>query len=157
MRLPALKGTRAIDPCLVAAADEAWRQGERKIGTDHLVLGLLHDETAAGLLGSTPEQARAAVAALDEEALGALGLTLPGLPAAEPPRRKRPAMIRNQASAGMRAVISRAVRLNGGRAGGLTPVHLLRAVLEQQAPDPAAVLLGRLGVDAAALRVRLEA
>lgn len=85
MKLPALKGTRAIDPCLVAAA-EAGRQGERRIGTDHLMLGLLHDDdaAAAGLLGTTPEQARAVVAALDEEALSAIGLTVPAIPAARP-------------------------------------------------------------------------
>lgn len=153
---PKLTGTGAIDACLVAAGDEAWRLGERRIGTDHLVLGLLHDPDIAALLGSTVDQGREALQGLDREALSAIGLDLQGLVLTPPPARKRPAVIRNQASAGLRGVMTRAVAHNNGRIRGLKPHHLLRSLLASQTPEPAAVLLAKLGVDTAALRRRLD-
>jgi hypothetical protein len=33
------------------SAEEASRRGDRRIGTDHLLLGLLHDSGSAGALG----------------------------------------------------------------------------------------------------------
>lgn len=154
---PKLTGTGAVDACLVAAADEAWRCGERRIGTDHLLLALLHDPQTAALLGASVGQGRAALVALDEEALGAIGLDVRGLELPEPPAgRRRPAMVRNQASAGLREVISRAVAHNGGRVRGLQPRHLLRSLLAEGPPEPSAVLFDRLGVDTAAVHELLQ-
>ncbi len=155
---PKLTGTGAIDACLVAAGDEAWRFGERRIGTEHLLLGLLHDVQTAAPLGTTLEQGRAALAELDFEALDAIGLKVRGLDSPQPPStRKRPALVRNQASAGFRSVMTRAVADNGGKIRGLKPPHLLRSMLAAQPPEPGAALLARLAVDPTAVRARLDA
>ncbi|UKA63042.1 Clp protease N-terminal domain-containing protein [Arthrobacter sp. FW306-04-A] len=43
-----------------------------------------------------------------------------------------------------------------GEARRITTRHLLLALLERRQPDPAAVLLNKLGVDRAALKARLQ-
>ena len=66
-------GARAA---VTASADEARRRGDRRIGTDHLLLGLLHDPGSAEALGVTVEAAREKSDALDRAALAAIGLDL---------------------------------------------------------------------------------
>ena len=56
------------------ASEEARRRGDRRTGTDHLLLGLLEDPSIEVVLGLTLQQARQALDSLDQEALGALGL-----------------------------------------------------------------------------------
>ncbi len=56
------------------AAEEARRRGDRRYGTDHLVLALLQDPSIEGVLGVSLQQARQALESLDHEAMGALGL-----------------------------------------------------------------------------------
>lgn len=52
---------------LTSATEEARRRGDRRLGTDHLLLGLLHDEDsqAAHALRVSLAAARAASEALD--------------------------------------------------------------------------------------------
>jgi Clp amino terminal domain, pathogenicity island component len=61
---------------LTSAAEEAGRRGDRRLGTDHLLLGLLHDadSSAARALGVSLESARGASDALDRAALAAVGV-----------------------------------------------------------------------------------
>src|SRR5260221_9395240 len=61
---------------LTSATEEARRRGDRRLGTDHLLLGLLHDEdsAAAQALGVSLADARAASDALDRAALAAVGV-----------------------------------------------------------------------------------
>jgi hypothetical protein len=155
---PKLTGTGAIDPVVAAAVDEAWQRGERKVGTDHLLLGLLHDQEVAELLGVTVTTARTALAGLDQAALLQIGLDVRGLelPAVVPPKRRRPSLASNSPTAGFRSVISRAVADNGGRIRGLTPRHLLRSLLTVASSDPAAQVLKQLGIDSSELYTRLD-
>jgi ATP-dependent Clp protease ATP-binding subunit ClpA len=140
---------------LTAAADEARRRGDRRLGTDHLLLGLLHDPAAeaASALGVDLASARAAQDALDRAALAAVGVRAgdPGpIEDAASPRRRPPL------TSGARAVFKRALQQarpsKGGRIGTR---HFLLALLACERPDPAAELLHQLGVDPAVVRDRL--
>ena len=57
------------------AREEARRCGDRRVGTDHLLLGLLHDPATVAVLGVSLEQCRQALDSLDRGALESLGLT----------------------------------------------------------------------------------
>ena len=56
------------------ASEEARRRGDRRTGTDHILLALLEDPSIEVVLGVSLQQARRALESLDHEALGALGL-----------------------------------------------------------------------------------
>ena len=56
------------------ASEEARRRGDRRTGTDHVLLALLEDPSIEVVLGVSLQQARQALESLDQEALGALGL-----------------------------------------------------------------------------------
>ena len=58
------------------ASEEARRRGDRRTGTDHLLLALLEDPSIEAVLGVTLQQARQAHESLDHEALGALGMAI---------------------------------------------------------------------------------
>jgi ATP-dependent Clp protease ATP-binding subunit ClpA len=140
---------------LTSATEEARRRGDRRLGTDHLLLGLLHDEDspAAKVLGVSLADARAASNALDRAALAAAGIqvnTLGEGPPAPFGRRLPPL------TSGARAVIKRAIdKARPARSGRIGTTHFLLALLSLQRPDPAAELLDALGVDPAAVRKRL--
>jgi ATP-dependent Clp protease ATP-binding subunit ClpA len=140
---------------LTSAAEEARRRGDRRLGTDHLLLGLLHDEDgrAARALGVSLAGARAASAALDVAALAAVGIEIDGLGGGTPVSfgRRLPPL-----TSGARAVFKRAIdEARPVRNGRIGTVHFLRALLSLQRPDPAAELLDALGVDRATVRERL--
>lgn len=133
----------AVKATIARAADEVARRGDRRIGTDHLLLGLLHDADIAAILGVDVEQARAAARDLDQESLEAIGIDLSGVPLASgtvgaghaPP------------TSGMRATLARAfVIAKDERARRVEPRHVLAALLEREQPDPAAALLSAMGV-----------
>ncbi len=136
--------TSAAAAALSHASEEAARRGDRRVGTDHLLLGLLHDQEAAADLGTDLEHAHAAAAELDREALAALGIDLgplPGQPARLKPGNASP-------TSGFRAVVARAVALAGAeRLRRAEPRHLVAALRELRPPDPAATLLHTLHRD----------
>ena len=147
----------------IRAREEARRRGDRKVGTDHLLLGLLHDRAIASALGTDLQAARAAVDALDREALGTLGITT-ALDAPPLPMRQTPARPT------LKAVLTGRLRLTPAakralaeagkpirRGGRIAAEQVLLRLLDQQAPDPAAALLAALGVDRAAVQGRLGA
>ena len=140
---------------LASATEEARRRGDRRLGTDHLLLGLLHEEDsrAAKALGVSLADARAASDALDLAALAAVGIqagAFGGGPPAPFGRRLPPL------TSGARAVFKRAIdEARPGKTGRIDATHFLLALLPLQRPDPAAELLGALGVDPAAVRQRL--
>jgi ATP-dependent Clp protease ATP-binding subunit ClpA len=140
---------------LTAAADEARRRGDRRLGTDHLLLGLLHDPAAeaAGVLGVDLASARAAQDALDRAALAAVGIRAGDLGPIEDaagPRRRPPL------TSGARAVFKRAVeQAPPRRSSRIGTRQFLLALLACERPDPAAELLHELGVDPAVVRHRL--
>lgn len=145
-----------------AAAEEARRRGDRRIGTEHLLLGLLAaaDSTGAGvprtaMLGVDLATARAMLSELDAAALRAIGLDVEGVQHAEEERR-HPAVPATAQTSSTRAVINQAIkgttRRNRSAEG---PDQLLLALLARRRPDPAAELLDHLGVDRATLRARI--
>ncbi len=75
------------------AGEEARRRGDRRAGTDHLLLALLADPSIEVVLGVTLQQARQAQESLDHEALGALGMVsgtdAPALPMRAVPKKPR--------------------------------------------------------------------
>src|ERR1700722_11208747 len=75
------------------ASEEARRRGDRRYGTDHLLLALLEDPSIEAVLGVNLHQARQALESLDHEALGALGLgsgtDAPPLPMRVVPKKPR--------------------------------------------------------------------
>jgi ATP-dependent Clp protease ATP-binding subunit ClpA len=153
---------------LSSAVQEATGRGDRRVGTDHLLLAVLRepDSAAARALGVDLAAAREAEESLDRAALAAIGVGAPpGLAAAGPgagpggrPIGGKGALRRLGLSHGARSVLERAVGLaRAARAGHIEARHFLLALLELQRPDPAAELLTSLGVDRDAVRARLEA
>jgi ATP-dependent Clp protease ATP-binding subunit ClpA len=134
-----------------AAQDEARRRGDRRLGTEHLFLGLLHDPDATRAIGVDLDTARVALDDLDNDALAAIGIDLGGIrPGRFVPARKRPPLTSNA-----RAALNTAVRASRTRTRHLAPMYLLTALLEVGPPDPVADLVGRLGIDPAAVRERI--
>jgi len=132
------------------ARDEASRRGDRTIGTEHLVLALLVDPAspAAKAIGCDLDTARAALDALDSQALSAIGVE-PGITAG-------PVAVRTQGrlrlTPAAKAIFTGIPDARKDRRAGLGKV--LYALLDLRRPDPAAELLASLGVDAPTVRER---
>ena len=146
------------------ASEEARRRGDRRTGTDHFVLALLDDHSIEVMLGVSLQQARQALESLDREALGALGLG-PGADAPALKMRavpKKPTLLdimqkdRLRMTPAAKKVLEEAVKPNR-RKTQVTAQQVLAQILTRQPPDPAAVLLGALGVNASEVRRRLDA
>ncbi len=141
------------------ASEEARRRGDRRTGTDHLLLALLEDPSIEGVLGVNLEQARQALASLDQEALAALGLgsgtDVPPLPMGAVPKKPTFRAVMNKDRLRMtpaaKRVLEEAVRPNR-RKTQVTAQQVLAEILALQPPDPAAVLLGALGVNGSEVR-----
>ncbi|NUP68945.1 MAG: hypothetical protein HOW71_43015, partial [Nonomuraea sp.] len=91
-----------------AALDEARERGDRRLGTEHLLLGLLRDPGSepARALGVDLTGARAALDELDREALRSLGLDLGEAPPRPTPRR-HPAIPGTALTSSARAAVNR--------------------------------------------------
>lgn len=140
---------------LEQAGEEATRRGDRRIGTDHLLLALLRDDAAppARALGVTLAEGYAALESLDRAALGSLGIHLDI--ALTPPtvRGRRRVTLNSAARAAIVAAKHEADRERRGRR--IEPRHLLLALLTARHPDPAAALLTALDLHPASVRERL--
>jgi hypothetical protein len=132
------------------ARDEAIRRGDRTIGTEHLVLALLVDPAspAAKALGRGLGSARAALDALDSQALSAIGVE-PGITAGPVTVRTHSRLRLTPAA---KAIFTGIPDARKNRRAGLGKV--LNALLDLRRPDPAAELLAALGVDTHAARER---
>ena len=146
------------------ASEEARRRGDRRTGTDHILLALFEDPSIEVVLGVNLQQARQALESLDHEALGALGLgsstDAPPLPMRAVPKKPK---FRDVAKKGhfpmtpaAKKVLQDAVRPNRRKAY-VTAQQVLAQILTLQPPDPAAALLGALGVNTSEVRRRLDA
>jgi ATP-dependent Clp protease ATP-binding subunit ClpA len=142
---------------ITSALEEARRRGDRRVGTDHLLLGLLRDpgSAPARARGGDVEAARAALDALDRAALASIGVDVGGvLPAV--PARRHPALTLSALSSGARSAIDESVKATRVTTRRLAPAALLLALLSRDRPDPAAELLAKLAIDAAAVRGRMD-
>ena len=146
------------------ASEEARRRGDRRIGTDHLVLALLEDPSIEGMLGVKLPQARQTLASLDREALDTLGLgsgpDVPPLAMRAVPNQPRIRDIaqkdRLRMAPAAKKVLEDASKPNR-RKLHVTAQQVLAQILSLQPPDPAAVLLEALGVSASEVRLRMDA
>ena len=146
------------------ASEEARRRGDRRTGTDHLLLAVLEDPPVEAALGVTLQQARQAHESLDHDALGALGLGpgtgAPALPMRAVPKKPRLKDVakkdRLRMTPAAKKVLEEAVKPNR-RKTQVTAQQVLAQILTLQPPDPAAVLLGALGVNTSEVRRRLDA
>jgi ATP-dependent Clp protease ATP-binding subunit ClpA len=148
--------TRAARAAVEGARHEAQRRGDRRIGTDHLLVSLLgNDDAIAQVVGINAPAARQAADDLDRQALAAIGITLAGW---QPDRDAVPGRHALFMTAGAKAVIRRTLAVAvAEKARAIGSRHLLLALLDQREPDPAATLLAALALDRAAVRVRLAA
>ncbi|HEX4035469.1 MAG TPA: Clp protease N-terminal domain-containing protein [Solirubrobacteraceae bacterium] len=155
----------------VYAREEARRRGDRVVGTEHLVLGLLRDPQLSGLLEADLNAAREALAALDRDALSAIGLDAsieePPMPASvsaspddrascRPPRPTVRELLTQRMP--LTPAAKTALRVGGKelrRSRLSDPRQVLSALLALEPPDPAAALLKQLGVDRTELRAEL--
>ncbi|AQZ66474.1 unnamed protein product [[Actinomadura] parvosata subsp. kistnae] len=136
-----------------AAFEEARLRGDRRLGTEHLLLGLLHHDEAARALGVDLAAARAALEQLDRAALRMLGLEVGELP--DTPR-KHPAVPATALTSSARAVLNQAIKATTVKTRDAeVPRHLALGLLAQKSPDPVAQLVDQLGIDRAAIRARL--
>ena len=157
----------------VYAREEARRRGDRRVGTEHLVLGLLREPDVAQVLGCDLGAAREALDAMDRDALVAIGidrpLDAPPVPTREPALGGRRAVLKAVLTEHLPAtpVAKRAMEEAGkddhGRwvdtrqkARGWSRERVLIALLSLAPPDPAAALLDALDVDRAAVGARLS-
>jgi hypothetical protein len=148
----------------IDAREEARRRGDRKVGTEHLILALLREPALAQVLGCDLRTARDALDAMDHDALAAVGIgaafNAPPIPIDEPI--KRPSRPTLKAVLGDRLPLTPAAkkalekaykeRRRGHHVG---QQQVLLTVLELKGPDPAAALIATLGVDRAAAQQRL--
>jgi hypothetical protein len=148
----------------IDAREEARRRGDRKVGTEHLILGLLREPVVAQAVGSDLRTARDALDAMDHDALAAVGIgagfNAPPIPIDEPIKRpSRPtlkAVLRDRLPMTPAAKTALEKSSKGIRRGRhIGPQQVLLTVLELEPPDPAAELIAALGVDRAAARQRL--
>ncbi|SDM73590.1 Clp protease N-terminal domain-containing protein [Allokutzneria albata] len=145
-----------------AAAEEARLRGDRRIGTEHLLLGLLTAAESTGartpgadVLGVDLAAARAALAELDAAALRAIGLDVGQAPQARP--RKHPAVPATALTTSARAAVNQAIKTTSRKDRNTQAnTQLLLALLAHKRPDPVADLLDHLGVDRAVSRARIE-
>jgi hypothetical protein len=128
------------------------------------LLALLEDPSIKVVLGVNLQQARQALEALDHEALGALGLgsgtDAPALPTRAVPKNPRIRDIaqkdRLRMTPAAKKVLEEASKPNR-RKLRITAQQVLAQILTLQPPDPAAALLGALGVNTSEVRRRLDA
>ena len=148
------------------ASEEARRRGDRRVGTDHVLLALFDDPSIEVVLGVSLQQARQALESLDHEALVALGLgsgtpDAPALPMRAVPKKPRIRDIaqkdRFRMTPAAKKVLEEAYKPKGHRKFQVTGAEVLAQILTLQPPDPAAVLLGALGVNTSEVLRRLDA
>jgi hypothetical protein len=145
-----------------AAREEARQRGDRRIGTEHLILALLRDEDLEELLGTTIGAAREEFSSLDRGALGAIGVapvpevallaerSLPPRPTLRSVLEQRIKM--TPAAKGVLQQAGKPMR----RGEHITPRRVLAALVENRPPDPGVSLLIALGVDLSEVRRRLR-
>jgi ATP-dependent Clp protease ATP-binding subunit ClpA len=146
------------------ASEEARRRGDRRAGTDHILLTLFEDPSIEAVLGVSLQQARRALESLDQEALGALGLEpgaddAPPLPMRAVPKRPRLREVMKKDHFRMtpaaKKLLQDAVKPNRQKTQ-VAAQQVLAQILALQPPDPAAALLGALGVNTSEVRRRLD-
>jgi hypothetical protein len=159
------RGENVFNPwrTYVAAREEARCRGDRRVGTEHLLVTLLLEPDLASILGTDVETARAGLARLDRQALDAVGVGAQieePVPAPRTGLRRRPTVKAVlQGRLPLTPVAKKALEASWKATRGrrrLGEKYLLTSLLELERPDPAAELLVHLGIDSATARRRLD-
>lgn len=154
----------------VVAREVARARGDRRVGTEHLAVALLEEPEVAEALELDSAHACRALIELDRQALRGLGIETPGEPEQErggviPDRSSIPArpsirqvLTRRLPMTPVAKAVLRDSTKDMRRPGRPPPVPgaVMSALLELRPPDPAAELLGALGVDAQDAHERLR-
>ena len=128
------------------AMEDARSLGDKRMGTEHLLLGALHERGPAEVLGVSLDDARKAAARLDASALEAIGFkSKDPVRGAMPTRGRKPPF-----SSG--AMVKSAVEQKSRK---ITASSLLISLLGREELDPVSALLVELKVDRQAVRERL--
>jgi len=144
------------------ASEEARRRGDRRTGTDHVLLALFEDPSIEVVLGVSLQQARQALESLDHQALGGLGsgIDAPELPMRDVPKKPRLRDVarkdRLRMTPAAKKVLEEASQPNRRRLY-VTAQQVLAQILTLQPPDPSAVLLDALDVNKSEVWRRLDA
>ncbi len=163
--------TKAVAPaslhvwaiCL-QASEEARRRGDRRVGTDHVLLALFEDPSIEVVLGVSLEHARRTLDSLDRESLTAVGLgfDIDAPPLATRAVSKKPRFRdvaykdRLRMTPAAKKVLESASKPNRHRTW-VTAQQVLAQILTLQPPDPAAALLSAAGVKTPEARRRMNA
>ena len=134
------------------AMEEARSLGDKRMGTEHLLLGALHERGPAEALGVSLEDARKAAARLDAAALKAIGFDSKELVRAPMPTRGRKPPFSSGAKEVMASMVKSAVDQKSRK---ITASSLVMSLLGREEHDPVTALLQELNVDRAAVRARL--
>lgn len=145
------------------ASEEARRRGDRRVGTDHILLAILEEPLTEAVLGVSLVQARQALDSLDHTALAALGLRggegAPELAMRAVPTKPRLRDVarrdRLRITPSAKKILERASKPNRQRLY-VTGPQVLAQILRLPAPDPAAALLRALNVDVGEVERRLS-
>jgi hypothetical protein len=152
----------------VYAREEARRRGDRRVGTEHLVLGLLREPDVVQVLGCDLGAAREVLDEMDRDALVAVGfdraLRAPPVPAREPALGgRRPSLKAVLTDRLPMTPVAKRVMEESGKDGRhrrsvdrWSRERVLIALLSLAPHDPAAALLDALDVDRAAVGARLS-
>lgn len=135
---------------LATAQETARRRGEARIGSDHILVGVVDSGNATALAaGLTPAVLEAALDRLDHTALGAIGLGADQRLLARP-RRPRPGHL--PFTRGAKGALQRSLRIAVDRGDRvITTDHVLAALAVGGHKDAAVRLLRACGVDPAEL------
>ena len=96
--------------------EEAQRRGDRRVGTDHLLLGVLRDADSAALVGVSIDDARETADALDRKALVAIGIDIGDFRPSAAPRKAHSDPIHLRCTVGLAThrLLTRPRRSRGG-------------------------------------------
>lgn len=144
--------TQSARSAVEDARFEAGRRGDRRIGTEHLLLAVLNDAGLAQAVGADAGAARTAADELDRRALAGIGFTLQGAAPARAATVPRHMPLTPGAKDTLKRTLTHAT---AEKSKTITSRHMLLALLDRPDPDPAAALLAALSVDAEQVRQRL--
>jgi Clp amino terminal domain, pathogenicity island component len=145
----------------IHAREEARRRGDPRVGTEYMLLGLLQEPEMARVLGTSVEAGRKMLDYLDREAVASLGIgSLPDIPPV-PARdvRARPtvkAVLKDRLPMTPAAKLTLQEAAKPLRRGHrITAERVLLRILDLTPPDPAALMLAGLEIDATEVRGRI--
>lgn len=144
----------------IQAREEARRRGDRRVGTEHLLLGLLLEPEMARVLGTSVQAGRNMLDSLDREAVASLGIgsfpDIPPLPARDVPARPTvKAVLKDRLPMTPAAKLVLEEAAEPRRRHRITAERLVLRILDLRPPDPAALLLAGLEVDATEVHRRI--